>query len=45
MHRISIYIISIIIILQTSLLAYSSDPKSFVNELVNDAISKLSDKT
>ena len=44
MHRISIYIISIIIILQTSLLAYSSDPKSFVNELVNDAISKLSDK-
>jgi len=44
MHRISIYIISIIIILQTSLLAYSSDPKNFVNELVNDAISKLSDK-
>ena len=26
------------------LLAYSSNPKDFVNELVNDAISKLSDK-
>ena len=27
-----------------SLLAYSSDPKEFITELVNDAISKLSDK-
>ena len=26
-------------------LAYSSDPKEFVNELVNDAISLLSDKS
>ena len=29
--------------LQSSLLAYSSNPKDFVQELVNDAISKLSD--
>ena len=28
-----------------SLLAYSSDPKSFITELVNEAMSKLSDKT
>ena len=26
------------------LLSYSSNPKDFVNELVNDAITKLSDK-
>ena len=26
------------------MLAYSSNPKDFVNELVNEAISKLSDK-
>ena len=25
-------------------LSYSSNPKDFINELVNDAISKLSDK-
>ena len=29
---------------QTSLQAYSSDPKNFVSELVNDVISKLSNK-
>ena len=29
----------------SSALAYSSDPKEFVNELVNDAISLLSDKS
>ena len=29
---------------QTSLQAYSSDPKNFVSELVNDVISKLSSK-
>jgi len=44
MQRISIYIISIIFLFQSSLLAYSSNPKDFVNELVNDAISKLSNK-
>jgi phospholipid transport system substrate-binding protein len=44
MQRIGIYIISIIFLFQSSLLAYSSNPKDFVNELVNDAISKLSNK-
>ena len=27
-----------------SLLSYSSNPKDFINELVNEAINKLSDK-
>jgi phospholipid transport system substrate-binding protein len=44
MKKLSIFLISIIFFLQTSLLAYSSDPKEFISELVNDAISKLSDK-
>ena len=46
MKKISVYLISLlfVLILNTSLHAYSSDPKSFINELVNDAISKLSDK-
>ena len=33
-----------IIFFSNLLLAYSSDPKEFISELVNDAISKLSDK-
>ena len=45
MKRVSAYLISLIIFFQCSvLLAYSSNPKDFVNELVNEAISKLSDK-
>ena len=46
MKKKSVYLISLLLIFffNTSLHAYSSDPKSFVNELVNDAISKLSDK-
>ena len=43
MKRLSIYLISFFLIFQSSLLAYSSNPKDFVNELVNDAISKLAD--
>ena len=43
MKRLSIYLISFFLIFQSSLLAYSSNPKDFVNELVNDAISKLGD--
>ena len=43
MKRSVIYLVSFFFILQGSLLAYSSNPKDFVNELVNDAISKLSD--
>jgi phospholipid transport system substrate-binding protein len=43
MRKISFFFISILLIFQTSLYAYSNDPKEFVFELVNDAISKLSD--
>lgn len=38
------FIIIYAIIINSKLLAYSSNPKDFVFELVNDAISKLSDK-
>ena len=44
MNRIVIYLVSLTILCQSSLLAYSSNPKDFVNELVNEAISKLADK-
>ena len=44
MKRIIFYLISIFLFIQSSLYAYSSNPKEFVDELVNDAISKLADK-
>ena len=44
MKKVSIYFILILFFYQTSLLAYSSSPKEFVEELVNDAITKLADK-
>tara|TARA_B100001057_G_scaffold500401_1_gene615239 strand:- start:6078 stop:6674 length:597 start_codon:yes stop_codon:yes gene_type:complete len=44
MKKISVYLISFFFIFNTLLHAYSSDPKNFINELVNDATSKLSDK-
>tara|TARA_B100000902_G_scaffold368273_1_gene391516 strand:+ start:366 stop:962 length:597 start_codon:yes stop_codon:yes gene_type:complete len=44
MRIIGVYLISFFVFLQSSLLAYSSNPEDFINELVNDAISKLSDK-
>ena len=44
MSRFCVYLISLILIFQSSLLAYSSNPKDFVKELVDDAITKLSDK-
>jgi len=44
MRKLTIYLISILIFFHTAILAYSSDPKDFVSELVNQAISKLSDK-
>jgi len=43
MKRIFIYCFSIFFCFQTTLFSYSSNPKDFINELVNDAISKLSD--
>jgi len=39
-----IYLISLLFLFQTSLIAYSSDPKDFINELITEAISKLADK-
>ncbi len=44
MKKVCVYLISLAFFFQTSLLAYSSDPRNFVQELVDDAISKLSDK-
>ena len=45
MKKISLILILFLLILKTSLASnYSSDPKMFVQELINDAISNLSDK-
>ena len=44
MKKLSIYLILIFIFYQNALFAYSSNPKDFVYELVNDAIRTLSDK-
>ena len=45
MKKISSFLILILLIFKTSLAStYSSDPQTFVQELVNDSISKLSDK-
>ena len=44
MKRISVYLVSLFFLFQNHLIAYSSNPKDFINELVNEAISKLSDK-
>lgn len=44
MRRIVVYFISLFFLFNTNLQAYSSNPKDFVNELVNEAISKLADK-
>lgn len=43
MNRISLFLVSFFLLFHSSLIAYSSNPKDFVNELVNDAINKLSD--
>ena len=44
MKKILIFLVSLFFLFQSSLLAYSSNPKDFINELVNDAITKLADK-
>ena len=44
MKKFNIFLFSIIFFVQTSLFAYSSNPKEFVNELVNDAITNLSNQ-
>ena len=45
MIRLSIYFFSILFVLQSHVNAYSSDPEIFINELVGESISKLSDKS
>ena len=44
MKKFRVYLFLLFFFSQSSLLAYSSNPKDFVNELVNDAINKLADK-
>ena len=44
MKRLVVFFISIFFLFQSPLIAYSSNPKDFVNELVSDAITKLADK-
>ena len=44
MKKLGIFSISIIFFFQTSLYSYNPDPKMFIEELVNEAISKLSNK-
>ena len=45
MKRLAIYFFSLFLIFQSNLLSYSSNPTDFINELINDAITKLSDKS
>ena len=47
MKKLSLYLVTLFLILfKTSIsFAYSSDPKTFILELVGDTIEKLSDKT
>ena len=44
MKRIVVYLVPLLLFFNNYLLAYSSNPTDFVNELVNDAINKLADK-
>ena len=44
MSKLKFLLVFILLLVNNSLQAYSSNPQEFINELVNDAISKLSDK-
>ena len=44
MSRLKVFLTFVFLLFNSSLFAYSSDPKEFVQELVTDAIEKLSDK-
>ena len=44
MKKFGVFAISILLFFQTSLFAYSSNPKDFVAELVSDTINKLANK-
>ena len=45
MKKIVIFSFSLFLTFHTTLYSYSSNPKDFIDELVNDAITKLSDKS
>ena len=44
MKKAAVYLVSLLFLYQSSLLAYSANPKDFVQELITEAINKLSDK-
>ena len=44
MNKLKFLLVFILLLVNNSLQAYSSNPEEFINDLVNDAISKLSDK-
>ena len=44
MKKLSILFFLFVLNLNTYAIPYSTEPREFVNELVNDAINKLSDK-
>ena len=44
MNRLVMYLVSFFLFFQSPLLAYSSNPKDFIDELVSEAITKLADK-
>ena len=44
MNKLKFLLVFILLLFNNSLQAYSSNPEEFINELVKDAISKLSDK-
>ena len=44
MKRLKVFLTFIFLIINNPLFAYSSDPKEFIQELITDAIEKLSDK-
>jgi len=44
MKKSILYLVLLILFFKSSLLAYSTNPKEFISEMVNDAISKLSNK-
>ena len=44
MRKKLLYLFAVFILFQTNLFSYNSNPKDFINELVNDAINQLNDK-
>ena len=45
MKKFYIFFVSIFLISNTYLFSYSTDPKEFIKELIEDSLSKLSDKS